>query len=139
MPGLNTSFRCFKCLGGLVWTTDTEDTLVPLLTTELAPLFGLRFTVPWLELELGVGLWGPPFLSSLEAVSEDPELTPEELCLFEKIVGTYNIIIITVKNSNLVSTVTHTKVVVVANLKKNPYIYLNAYTHKCSLFVLAHI
>ena len=59
--------------------------------------------------------------------------------VLKKIVCTYNIIIITVKNSNLVSTVTHTKVVVVANLKKNPYIYLNAYTHKCSLFVLAHI
>ena len=46
--------------------------------------------------------------------------------VLKKIVCTYNIIIITVKNSNLVSTVTHTKVVVVANLKKNPYIYLNA-------------
>ena len=41
------------------------------------------------------------------------------VCLKKKV----NIIIITVKNSNLVSTVTHTKVVVVANLKKNP-IYL---------------
>ena len=75
-------------------------------------------------------------MSSLEAVSEDPELTPEELFVLKK-KSTYNII--TVKNLNLVSTVTHTKVVVVANLKKNPYIYLNAYTHKCSLFVLAHI
>ena len=52
--------------------------------TELAPLLGLRFTVPWLELELGVGLWGPgPFLSSLLAVSDevDPELTPDELLI----------------------------------------------------------
>ena len=80
-PVLKTSFLCFKCLG-LAWTT--EDTLVPLLTTEFAPLFGLRFTVPWLELELGVGLCGPPFLSSLLAVSDDPELTPEELQLKNK-------------------------------------------------------
>ena len=80
-PVLKTSFLCFKCLG-LAWTT--EDTLVPLLTTEFAPLFGLRFTVPWLELELGVGLWGPPFLSSLLAVSDDPELTPEELQMKNK-------------------------------------------------------
>ena len=38
-------------------------------------------TVPWLELELGVGLCGAPFLSSLLPVSDevDPELTPDEL------------------------------------------------------------
>ena len=52
--------------------------------TELAALLGpARLTVPWLELELGVGLWGPweAFLSSLLAVSEEvePELTPDEL------------------------------------------------------------
>jgi len=52
--------------------------------TELAELLGpARLTVPWLELELGVGLWGPweAFLSSLLAVSEEvePELTPDEL------------------------------------------------------------
>jgi len=50
--------------------------------TELVALLGLRLTVPWLELELGVGLCGPlPFLSSLLAVSDEvePELTPDEL------------------------------------------------------------
>jgi hypothetical protein len=58
--------------------------LTLLLMTELAVLLGpARLTVPWLELELGVGLWGPwgAFLSSLLAVSEEvePELTPDEL------------------------------------------------------------
>ena len=48
--------------------------------------------------------------------------------VLKKIVCTYNIIIITVKNSNLVSTVTHTKVVVVANLKNNN-IYLLEYLY----------
>ena len=65
-------------------------------------------------------------MSSLEAVSEDPELTPEELFVSKK--KKVNIIIITVKNSNLVSTVTHTKVVVVANLKKK-HIYLLEYLY----------
>ena len=66
-------------------------------------------------------------MSSLEAVSEDPELTPEELFVSKK-KKKVNIIIITVKNSNLVSTVTHTKVVVVANLKNNN-IYLLEYLY----------
>ena len=49
--------------------------------------------------------------------------------VLKKIVCTYNIIIITVKNSNLVSTVTHTKVVVVANLKNNNNINLLEYLY----------
>ena len=87
---LNTSFRCFKCRGLTSWPPDdlaelfSELLLTLLLMTELAALLGpARLTVPWLELELGVGLWGPwgAFLSSLLAVSEEvePELTPDEL------------------------------------------------------------
>ena len=59
----------------------SQKLLTLLLMTELLALLGLRLTVPWLELELGVGLCGPAFLSSLLAVSEDvePELTPDEL------------------------------------------------------------
>ena len=91
---LKTSFRCFKCRGRTSWPppddlTEFSELLLLLLTlltllpmTELlALLLGLRLTVPWLELELGVGLCGPAFLSSLLAVSEevDPELTPDEL------------------------------------------------------------
>ena len=97
---LKTSFLCFKWRGR-TWplvplgplppagvdpgaAPNTVELAAEELMTELAPLWGLRLTVPWLELELGVGLWGPwgpAFLSSLEAVSEDvdPELTPEEL------------------------------------------------------------
>ena len=88
---LNTSFRCFKCRGLTSWPPDDLTELFSelllltlLLMTELAALLGpARLTVPWLELELGVGLWGPweAFLSSLLAVSEEvePELTPDEL------------------------------------------------------------